>query len=869
MTKVTLTGLVGGLVLALAVAAPGRAADDKTHPCVVLVGISQYADEQIVPRPHAEADVQALYDLFTSKENLALPADQVRLLLGKPDAKRPSELATHANILKALRWAATSAGRDDLVILAFVLPGAPLNERGCYFATDSTFKDRSKDAVSASEIEEALAQLKSRHFCAFLDVNFKGFKPGKGAPTDVTVSNFYHEFMATTKEDTTVPPGRVLFLANLGTRPALDLGKHGLFTHVLLKGLQGAADKEGYEPDGIVTVDELSEYLKKEYNGQIRQHAKTDEERAQQLVVLGGRSSHFELTRNPAVVAQVKARLDKFTKMALDKLDKDVAKTIAEEGKNLLSRMPKLEAQRTLRKKYQQLADGDLTLEQFVTERTKILDGMKLDRPVAEKFAATVLKATHQILGEYVKEVNQGDLVASAIKGLYLRADEKIPLDVKERLDKAKGLKEKELRTLLADVRQKLGKREDLDNHKDVDYALQRMLSPLDPYTTYIDPETLSSFKREMGGNFTGIGVQIRTDVARDQLVVISPIKDSPAYKAGIKAGDVITHIKLEKKDPSGNTLEPPEVIPTKGLPINDAVKKISGQEGTEVKLIIEREGVTKPLEIKVLRGNVEVETVLGFKRKADDSWDYVIDPQDRICYVRLTQFSRYTERDLARVLEKLQSEPGIKGFVLDLRFNPGGLLTSAVNISDMFISDGLIVTIRPRVGREQPYLGEQEGSLTNFPMVCLVNGHSASGSEIVSACLQDHNRAIVMGERSYGKGSVQNIQPFEKGELKLTTASFWRPSGKNLNRSSTKGRDQDEWGVSPDKGYVKKLEPKERDALEGYFRKQEIIPRRDLPSKETANGKAEFKDTQLEMALKYLRGQIKLAEKAQAKKAG
>src|SRR6516165_8325812 len=126
MTKVTLTGWVGGLVLALTAILPTRAADEKTHPCVVLVGINKYADEQILPCPHAEADVQALYDLFTSKENVGLPPENVRLLLGKPNSKRPSELATHANILKAVRWAAANAGRDDLVVLAFVIQGAPL-----------------------------------------------------------------------------------------------------------------------------------------------------------------------------------------------------------------------------------------------------------------------------------------------------------------------------------------------------------------------------------------------------------------------------------------------------------------------------------------------------------------------------------------------------------------------------------------------------------------------------------------------------------------------------------------------------------------------------------------------------------------------
>ena len=144
--------------------------------------------------------------------------------------------------------------------------------------------------------------------------------------------------------------------------------------------------------------------------------------------------------------------------------------------------------------------------------------------------------------------------------------------------------------------------------------------------------------------------------------------------------------------------------------------------------------------------------------------------------------------------------------------------------------------------------------------MVCLINGMSASGSEIVAACLQDHERAIIMGERSYGKGSVQNIQPFEGGELKLTTASFWRPNGKNLNKSSTSGKEEEEWGVSPNKGFSLKLSERERDELYEHQHNSEIIPRRDLPAKET---KTEFKDLQLEMALKYLGGQLKMAAKA------
>ena len=280
----------------------------------------------------------------------------------------------------------------------------------------------------------------------------------------------------------------------------------------------------------------------------------------------------------------------------------------------------------------------------------------------------------------------------------------------------------------------------------------------------------------------------------------------------------------------------------------------------------MEREGLDRPLEFNLIRGRVALESVVGFKRNKDDSWDYVIDPENKICYVRLTQFSRSTARDLEVVMKKL-SKAGIKGFVLDLRFNPGGLLDSAVKISDLFIDDGMIVTIKPRNGPETSYVGKSDGSYTTFPMVCLVNGYSASGSEIVSACLQDHNRAVIMGTRSYGKGSVQTIERFETtgGNLKLTTATFWRPNGKNLNKASTPGKDEDVWGVTPDKGYDLKLSIKELNDLQDYQRDQEIIHRPDR-APET---RAEFRDRQLDMALAYLRGQIKMVKANGAKKAG
>ncbi|MCS6851634.1 MAG: S41 family peptidase [Gemmataceae bacterium] len=862
MWKAMCVGLLGGWVWTAGLAVPAQAAEPKSATAyVVLVGIDRYKDEQIKPRQHAEADARALHDLLARKEHLNVPREQVKLLVGAQ--------ATRDNILKELRWAVGSARSDDLVIFGFFGQGAPLGERTCFLASDSTFKGRDKDAVASADIEHELEKLKSQRFCAFIDVNFKGFDAGKEAVVEPNPMDLYRTFLGNNeeKEDQLPTHGRVVFLATNGLTQSIDLKDHGIFAKVLLDGLSGKADTDGYEPDGIITVDELSEYLSKELPPLARSVGKTREEKEQLPIILGGRLNHFGLTHNPAVMPKVEERLAKLTRMSQQGILKP---EWVEEGRRLLSQMPKLKAHQELRKNYQKLVDGTLSAADFAKEREQILTSMKLRRSEALEYAAKVMQAINLVREGYVKELNQGEMVDWAIRGLLRRLEErKLLSEFADRLKLAKSMSERELTLLLADVRERLGKREDLDKNKDVDISLQQMLSHLDPYTNYIDPETLAQVRREMMGRFTGIGIQIRKDLTRDMLMVVSPIKGSPAYHAGVKAGDIITQVRCFE-DKEGRPLSKPEIINTKGLPLNEAVKRILGKPGTDVEITVEREkkdGGKEVLDFRITRGTIEVESVLGFQRKEDDSWDYMIDPVNKIGYARLTQFSRNTYRDLKKIVTDLE-RAGMKGFVLDLRFNPGGLLDSAVRISDLFVDDGLIVSIRPRVGRELSYTGESEGSMLSFPMVCLINGGSASGSEIVAACLQDHKRAIIMGERSYGKGSVQNIQPFEAtgGEIKLTTASYWRPSGKNINKSSTKGSEDEDWGVIPDKGYLLKLTPKERDDLAEYQRETEVIPRRDLPPKDP---KPEFKDRQLEMALDYLRGQIKTAARSPLKRAG
>jgi C-terminal peptidase prc len=883
MTKALFSGVLAGLFAMLALgqavradeARKAAAAKPTPQTFVVLVGISEYADKQIKPRPNAEADVKALYKMFTSKDYLGAEASHVRLLVGKTDDAE--QKATRANFLKSIKWVADEAKPDDTVLIAFIGHGGPLGESGdsrCYFLADSTFKGRSKDAVTPEEIEEPLKKLKAKHLAVFLDVDFKGFvDDGKSrAIAEPTLGKApYKEWAGDDGTDDHLPlPGRVVFLATNGLAPSLDVGDHGIFTKVLLEGMQGKADTEGYEADGLITVDELVRYMNKRLPELARKHGKTEKEKEQDHFVLAGPGTHFILTHNPAAIEANRKRL---AKLAEELKSGAVPHKYAEEARTLLERMPPLKKKQELRKAYQELVDGKVNVDKFDEKRTSILESMQLKRTESLSFARKVLEAIEVIQEEYVKEVNPGQMVAWGIRDLYTFVEEKVPAKVEAQLKTARSMRAVQLLSLLADARKGLGQREDLDNQKDLTITLQRMLHRLDPHTTYIDPETKKRFDQDIEMRFTGIGVHIRKDLATDQLLVVTPIKGSPAYKAKLMAGDLITQI-IRDVDEKGNPIKPPQIIPTRGMPINKAVKLIQGQADTDVKLTIQREGVEKPFDVVITRASIEVESVLGARRKANDDWDFMIDRKNKIGYIRLSSFARNSARDMKAVMADLLKQ-GIQGFVLDLRFNPGGLLNVAIDITDLYIDDGLIVSIRPRGGqaREARFNGRHDGSLLDFPMVCLVNGYSASGSEIVSAALQDHKRALIIGERSYGKGSVQNIRDFEvidpksgeilKAEIKLTTASFWRPNGKNLNKASTPGKDEDEWGVTPDK--VIKLSPKERRDLAEHQRNLETIERPDRRGKVSNN----YKDRQLEAALEYLRGQIKMASRGTARKAG
>ncbi len=367
--------------------------------------------------------------------------------------------------------------------------------------------------------------------------------------------------------------------------------------------------------------------------------------------------------------------------------------------------------------------------------------------------------------------------------------------ETEEEKNKAQKPDEYELQRMLVDTIDQVERNyvKGISRRELIEAAIEGVLRKLDPYSTYIGPKDLERFRSEVENEFCGIGIQI--DIEAGRLMVISPLQGTPAYRAGILAGDRIIAIDGES---------------TEEITIDEAVRRLKGKEGTKVVLSVLHAGGSEPVEISMVRKRIHVKTVLGDSRDKSNAWDYMLDKKNHIGYIRITIFGRDTPKELRAALEQLKKQ-NFKGLILDLRFNPGGLLSSAVKVGDMFVSDGLIVATSGRNIKERKWEAAKAGTFEGFPMVVLVNRISASASEIVAACLQDHKRATVMGQRTWGKGSVQNVISLEHGHsaLKLTTAAYRRPSGKKIHRFPDDDED-DQWGVTPNDGFALKVTPAE-----------------------------------------------------------
>lgn len=309
-------------------------------------------------------------------------------------------------------------------------------------------------------------------------------------------------------------------------------------------------------------------------------------------------------------------------------------------------------------------------------------------------------------------------------------------------------------------------------------------MSRLDRFSAIIWPDELRQFRRTTQGRFTGVGIQIQLDDAQ-RLKVVTPLEGTPAQRAGILPGDIITEVDGDS---------------TIGITLTGAVERITGERGTKVSLTIERAGADEPITFPLVREEIPIYSVKGWRRSGphETDWDWFIDPENHIGYLRITQFADGVTREFDRAVRQMK-DAGLEGLIVDLRFNPGGLLNEAVDLSNRFISDGVIVSQHDADGtaREVQRARRSNTTIQNIPVVVLINEGSASASEIVSGALQDHHKAVILGARSFGKGSVQNVYDIDHGlaALRLTIQYYHLPSGRLIHRRPG----MEKWGIEPD----------------------------------------------------------------------
>jgi carboxyl-terminal processing protease len=376
---------------------------------------------------------------------------------------------------------------------------------------------------------------------------------------------------------------------------------------------------------------------------------------------------------------------------------------------------------------------------------------------------------------------------------------------------------------------------ESVDEQKLIESAINGMLASLDPHSSYLPPKSFEDMRVQTRGEFGGLGIEVTME---DGLVkVVAPIDETPAAEAGVQAGDLITHIDDES---------------VMGLTLSDAVEMMRGLVGTDIKITIAREGEEEPLDIVITRDVIKIRAVRS--RIEGD-----------VGILRLTTFNEQTYENLEAAIEEIESELGgaenVQGYVVDLRNNPGGLLNQAIAVADGFLDKGEIVSTRGRDGVDSERHNAEEGDLTGGkPLVVLINEGSASASEIVAGALQDHRRAIVVGAKSFGKGSVQTIMPLgEQGAMRLTTARYYTPSGRSIQALGIEPdilveRRQLEELEEPDPRF-QRSEADLRGSLENVLSEEERELLADERARHEATAKLRSEDLQLAYALDLLTG--------------
>jgi carboxyl-terminal processing protease len=379
--------------------------------------------------------------------------------------------------------------------------------------------------------------------------------------------------------------------------------------------------------------------------------------------------------------------------------------------------------------------------------------------------------------------------------------------------------------------------------------AMRGMIDSLDPYSGYISQDSLKPFQSMLEQEFGGLGISLDGPPRRERLTIISTLYDSPAFRAGLKPGDVI--LQVDGVDVAKKAFQ-------------ETSQLLRGKVGTIAKLSIQRGNDELPFSVDVTREMIEVESVLGDRRLSDGRWEHRMQADPSIGYFRVELFGEKTSSELEESINKIKDE--CRGIILDLRDNSGGLLESATTICDMFLSEGEIVSTKGRSDLVDQVYSAHDGVILpdDVPIVVLINENSASASEVLAACLQDRCRAVIAGSRSFGKGSVQNVIPLEGGKaaMRLTTAYYYPPNGRRIHRLKD-AKMEDEWGVKPNEGHeitmdddaVQKLLDRYRKRADPSFVTQKMDQQGGSP---TENDSTLVDDPQLLHAVRVILGASK-----------
>jgi carboxyl-terminal processing protease len=697
-----------------------------------------------------------------------------------------------------MRIADQALPTDDLLVV-WLTRCVPADGETRWLAMDADENHLAATGLLTGEIDEFLQTIRCRNRVIVVDPlpAPPGWGVGSSSARGGSAISPLAEWVGPHRLVVGVQDGRSSF-----NDQALLASRH--FFNKLTDAMGGLADRAAGEPDGWISTTEVIEYIKQE---------------SPSSLLLGTDPARW-LGRNPSN----RSKLDERRAALVACRDRhEIDENALALGLRLIDRVPRFSEEQQLRRAYLHYIDGKLSADELAAKRRQFLNQKQVDDLTCLDFARRVTEAYCEIP---LHHVHPDDAPTALEEGCYDLAEAFGEIDetwVKPTIDEIVSATpigqepRADLVGILARFRARLGKRAEV-NIPAENILLDGLLRSLDPYSMYLPPDSFQQIQQQSRSRFTGIGAVLEERPREGILQVLMPIPEGPAAQAGVREGDLIVAV---------DGVSTQEIGPT------EASRRLLGETNSPVTIDLTRADSEKQ-SLTLSRQDVPLVTVVGYDLRPDRTWNYWLPvPQNastktpiRPAYVRITRFAGDTADRLHRILKDLESE-GMTHLVLDLRFNPGGLMESAIDVADLFIADGIIVRVRDRQGTERDRPAVPLGTFLDLKLLVLVNAESASGSEIVAAAVQDAGRGTIVGSRSFGKGSVQEILALPDGQrgLKITSAIFLRPAGANIERFLGGRRPAGErWGVSPNPGWEMPLYREEIERLRNSLVRRQYI---------------------------------------------